>query len=268
MSIFETCKNNCCVAMPPKTKIIRHRGLQCPFNSSQYISIFLHILTTLSFVAFATTTTSTSSLFVSILIFSTLTICIVSAWLFTSWVDSSLTPNRCERCFCGTLYCFKRAQLKTRYCAVSKKKVPEMDHYCVWMNTAIGSRNYTSFFLVALFSTLLLWFQMVISIFGFTNSNATTITLISSVVQFICAAGLAAPYTTLLFFHLHLIAKQISTFDYLMQQAKVRAAKRKAMKAEKTTNTETSPTTVEIKKSKIVTVDNEKSTTSTSTYET
>ena len=143
-----------------------------------------------------------------------------------------------------------------------------MDHYCVWMNTAIGSRNYTSFFLVALFSTLLLWFQMVISIFGFTNSNATTITLISSVVQFICAAGLAAPYTTLLFFHLHLIAKQISTFDYLMQQAKVRAAKRKAMKAEKTTNTETSPTIVEIKKSKIVTVDNEKSTTSTSTYET
>ena len=216
--------------MPPK-KVVRQRGLQCPFNSSQYISICLHLLTTAIFIAFVAVgaISDATTLLLSIIIFTSLTTFIVSAWIFTSYVDSSVAPsNGCERCFCGMLYCFKRAQLKTRYCAVSKKKVPGMDHYCVWMNTAIGARNYPGFFLVALLSTLLLWFQIIISIVGLMSAKATTMIITFSVVQLLCSIGVASPYTTLLFFHLYLICKQTSTFDYLMNQAKLKAKKRKA----------------------------------------
>ena len=40
----------------------------------------------------------------------------------------------------------------------------------------------------------------------------------------------ATPYTTLLMFHVHLILKQISTFDFLMLRAQKKAALRKALK--------------------------------------
>ena len=217
----------------PVSAVVRHRGLQCPFNSSQYISISLHLLTTGCFLAFALTGCLDSiSLLVSSIIFSVLTCCIVAAWLFTSSVDASIVPNSCfERCCCSSMYCFKRAQLKTRYCAVSKKKVIGMDHYFVWMNTAIGARNYVGFFMVALFSTLLLWSQMFISVLGLTNAAATTTTLAISSVQLLCSAVVAAPYTPLLGFHLHLVAKQTSTFDFLMARALAKASKRKAAAA-------------------------------------
>ena len=217
------------------TKVIRRRGLQCPFNSSQYMSIALHAITTTSYIIFAATGCLEGTLLlVSLVLFTILTTFIVVAWLFTSMVDASQPPSHCgERLLCGSLYCFKRAQLKTRYCAVSKKKVPQMDHFCVWMNTTIGSRNYPSFFMVALFSTVLMWFQMGLSIVALVNNSAKEIVvaaLVSSLFQLLCALLVATPYTTLLMFHVHLILKQISTFDFLMLRAQKKAALRKALK--------------------------------------
>ena len=108
-----------------------------------------------------------------------------------------------------------------------------MDHFCVWMNTTIGSRNYPSFFMVALFSTVLMWFQIGLSIVALVNNSAKEIvvaTLVSSLFQLVCALLVATPYTTLLMFHVHLIIKQISTFDFLMLRAQKKAALRKALK--------------------------------------
>jgi palmitoyltransferase ZDHHC1/11 len=238
--------------MSAAIKVVRRRGLQCPFNSSQYVSIFLHTLTTACFIAFNITECLKSNQLISIIVFSLLTTVIISCWLFTSLVDSSLpASSTCERIFCGTLYCFKRANLKTRYCAVSKKKVPGMDHFCVWMNTAIGSRNYSSFFMVALLSTLLMWFQIVLSVVALVNgASENTTTLVVSIIQLLCSLCVALPYNTLLLFHVYLICNQTSTFDYLMLRAQHKAAKRKALKAvqngnleQKIENKETTTTT-------------------------
>ena len=105
-----------------------------------------------------------------------------------------------------------------------------MDHFCVWMNTTVGSRNYPGFFLVALFSSLLLWFQMGMSVAAvILNDEPTATTVLLSISQFVCAAAVAAPYSVLLTFHVYLIVKQISTFDYLMLRAQAKATKRKAL---------------------------------------
>ena len=221
--------------MPPQKKVVRRRGLQCPFNASQYTSIFLHCLTTGAFVALVATgslfSEESSSLVVPIVvIFTLLTVIIVIAWIFTSAVDSSLPPSSSfERCFCGAIYCFKRANLKTRYCAVSKKKVPGMDHFCVWMNTAIGTRNYPGFFIVALFSTILYVFQIALSIVSYVQQPSITPIILSSV-NMLCSIGVGGLYSYLLAGHIYLIWRQISTFDYLMEKAQQRAQKRKAAK--------------------------------------
>ena len=160
-----------------------------------------------------------------------LTAVILAAWVFASAVDASQPPGgACERALCGALYCFKRAGLKTRYCAVSRKKVPGMDHFCVWMNTAIGRRNYPAFFIVALFSVLLYAFQIALSVVAYARHAPAAVPVVLSTVNLLCAGGVGGLYAYLLAGHCYLIWRQISTFDYLMEKAKQRAEKRKAAK--------------------------------------
>ena len=83
---------------------------------------------------------------VHFLIYTTFCTVAIAAWFYTSLVDAALPPSGVEKLCCVPFYCFKKAQLKKRYCAVTRKSVPGMDHYCRWMNTAIGSRNYVGFF--------------------------------------------------------------------------------------------------------------------------
>lgn len=207
----------------------RARGLECPFNTSQCISMFLHLSTAGFFYG-----TLESGLLrepmVPRVVYSILCGIVLCSWLYTSTVDSALEPGPLERCFCGTLYCFKRANLKTRYCAVSRKKVPGMDHYCVWMNTPVGSRNYTGFFLTVFFSTCLFWFQIGVSIFSiFEHSSewSRSAAIAVSVVQALYSGVVAGAYSTLLAFHIYLICSQTSTFDFLLNRAKRRAQQRK-----------------------------------------
>ena len=228
--------------------------MQCPFNAAQYKSIFLHSLTTGAFAALVATgslfddDTAAVALVPVVAVVAALTAVIVAAWVFTSAVDASLPPgSACERVFCGSLYCFKRANLKTRYCAVSKKKVPGMDHFCVWMNTAIGARNYPGFFMVALFSVVLYAFQIALSFVSFVQRAPSAVPVVLSTVHLLCAGGVGGLYAYLLSGHCYLIWRQISTFDYLMEKAKQRAEERKAAKRSKKNEAETNGVIANVK---------------------
>ena len=216
--------------MPPK-KVYRARGLQLPLNVQQVCVILIHVVNMVVFYLAALSAFKEASL-AYVVVYSVLNVSVVSCWFYTSMVDAAKDPTAMERCLCLRLYCFKRANLKKRYCAMTRKTVPGMDHYCKWMNTAIGERNYVGFFSVVSLSTVLFTIQIIsgIGMLTFLNTTGEMVAGTELVLALLCiACGCPAlmAYGTLLTFHLYLIKRQFGTYDFLIERAAKRREKKK-----------------------------------------
>ena len=220
--------------MPPK-KVYRARGLQCPLNTWQVLVICFHMINAILFY-FVVSLKFDIAYFSIYTFFCTIA---VGAWFYTSLVDAAVPPSKCERLFCLSMYCFKSANLKKRYCAVTRKTVPGMDHYCRWMNTAIGSRNYVGFFTVISSSTMLFTFQGIFAVVYFINNNnntedisSTNVVLLNvcSILLLLGSFGGLSSHGILFMFHCYLIKNQFGTYDFLIIRSKQKRVKMKKMK--------------------------------------
>ena len=220
--------------MPPK-KVYRAYGLQCPLNAWQILVICFHVINAVIFY-FGISLKFNVVYFSIYTFFCTIA---VGAWFYTSSVDAALAPSKCEKMLCLPLYCFKKAHLKKRYCAVTRKTVPGMDHYCRWMNTAIGSRNYVGFFSVIFTSTILFTFQGIFAIISFILINFTAnesggdnvvLLTVCCILLFLGSIGGLSSHGVLCIFHCYLIRKQFGTYDYLIERSKQKREKMKKLK--------------------------------------
>ena len=214
--------------MQQKARVYRAYGLQRPLNAWQVLVVAFHVANAVVFYLAA----SLKFDLVHFLIYTTFCTVAIAAWFYTSLVDAALPPSGVEKLCCVPFYCFKKAQLKKRYCAVTRKSVPGMDHYCRWMNTAIGSRNYVGFFTVISSSTILFIHQGVFSIVSFVtinfsepgslSSTNTVLLNVCSVILFLGALGGISSHGVLLLFHCYLIKKQFGTYDFLIERSKAK----------------------------------------------
>ncbi|KAF8664185.1 hypothetical protein HU200_054878 [Digitaria exilis] len=122
----------------------------------------------------------------------------------------------------------------SKHCRVCDKCVDGFDHHCRWLNNCIGKRNYRRFFVLMSTALVLLILQSAIGVLVlvlcFVERKEFSMQIVSklgssfSLVPFvivvasctILAMVASLPIAQLLFFHILLIKKGISTYDYII----------------------------------------------------
>ncbi|XP_007471989.1 PREDICTED: uncharacterized protein LOC103069636 [Lipotes vexillifer] len=162
--------------------------------------------------------------------------------------------------------CEVAVSVKAKHCSTCNKCVSGFDHHCKWLNNCVGSRNYWYFFasvasasagLLCVAATLLCVFtQYAINPAGLrtdphyrsvSDQNTWLLLLPLFPVRTSAPVFLGIGALTLLLdlvsllllghlllFHLHLRAKKLSTFDYIMQNNKRQSSKSLAVKRDVT----------------------------------
>ncbi|KAK4376634.1 hypothetical protein RND71_002930 [Anisodus tanguticus] len=122
----------------------------------------------------------------------------------------------------------------SKHCRVCDKCVDQFDHHCRWINNCIGKRNYRKFFTLMVSALLLLILQwstgILVLICCFIEKKKISAEITSklgssfSLVPFVIVVAICTilamiatlPLAQLFFFHILLIKKGISTYDYII----------------------------------------------------
>ncbi|XP_004297270.1 PREDICTED: probable protein S-acyltransferase 22 [Fragaria vesca subsp. vesca] len=122
----------------------------------------------------------------------------------------------------------------SKHCRVCDKCVDSFDHHCRWLNNCIGKKNYRQFFTLMVTSLLLLILQWSTGIFvlicciierkhisvDISTKLGSSFSLVPFVIVVAVCTLLAMiatlPLAQLFFFHILLIKKGISTYDYII----------------------------------------------------
>ncbi|KAK1419914.1 hypothetical protein QVD17_29351 [Tagetes erecta] len=122
----------------------------------------------------------------------------------------------------------------SKHCRVCDKCVDQFDHHCRWLNNCVGKKNYRQFFILMISALLLLILQwstgIVVLICCFLDHKRFSLDIVTKlgsgfslapyvivVAVFTILAMIATlPLVQLFFFHVLLIKKGISTYDYII----------------------------------------------------
>ncbi|KVI05480.1 Zinc finger, DHHC-type, palmitoyltransferase [Cynara cardunculus var. scolymus] len=122
----------------------------------------------------------------------------------------------------------------SKHCRVCDKCVDRFDHHCRWLNNCVGKKNYRKFFTLMVSALLLLILQwstgIVVLICCFLDHKrfsldiATKLGSSFSLVPYVIVVAVCTilamiatlPLVQLFFFHILLIKKGISTYDYII----------------------------------------------------
>ncbi|KAK3122393.1 hypothetical protein QOZ80_8BG0668990 [Eleusine coracana subsp. coracana] len=145
--------------------------------------------------------------------------------------DSENQVNGEDALFCTI--CNAEVCKYSKHCRSCDKCVDGFDHHCRWLNNCVGRKNYFTF--IALMITSLLWLAIefgigiAVIVICFTNKNSETIIKdklgngltrppFAAIVAFFTLLSLVAcvPLGELFFFHMILIRKGITTYEYVV----------------------------------------------------
>ncbi|XP_062842081.1 palmitoyltransferase ZDHHC11 [Trichomycterus rosablanca] len=161
---------------------------------------------------------------------------------------------------------------KVKHCGSCNKCITDFDHHCKWLNNCVGGRNYWLFFLTVLSAALGSFLTTVVVLFIFielfvnpavlrtvaafqVSANTTWLaflplvpTQISSVsllvlafITIILALASFLLLSHLLIFHIYLLCKRMSTYDYVMKHRQSQNSRQQQAGAAQTSCTDGAP---------------------------
>lgn len=142
-------------------------------------------------------------------------------WILAETIDPASQGT------CGGLPCYKHTE--SRYDREMGKKIPGLDHHCKWLGTAIGSRNYGIFF--SLICSLLVQYTIQLTfgiVFLILYDDdlpwwGIMLILFHEVWCVICLYFDG----NLVVFHIQLMREGKTSYEWLLEQARKRTAKRR-----------------------------------------
>ncbi|KAL3654274.1 putative protein S-acyltransferase 22 [Castilleja foliolosa] len=154
------------------------------------------------------------------------------AYVCNSHEESSYEQSEDGMFYCSL--CEVEVFKYSKHCRVCDKCVDRFDHHCRWLNNCIGKRNYRKFFTLmvsALFLLILQWSTGILVIIlcfldkkKFTTDISSKLGSSFTVAPFVIVVAVCTilamiatlPLAQLFFFHILLIKKGISTYDYII----------------------------------------------------
>lgn len=152
-----------------------------------------------------------------------------------------------DKSFCWV--CQVHVMKTSKHCRFCEKCIDRFDHHCQWLNTCIGSHNYPDFFrcvtavfwftfweLLAFAFTAALWFTQgedghvrsnIRSTYGIARGGGETTFLSLFFIYMFVVAVTVAMIAQLFFFHIMLKRKGMSTFEYVVADARKQQQKDK-----------------------------------------
>ena len=121
---------------------------------------------------------------------------------------------------------------------VCRKTVPGLDHHCSWLNTCVGTRNYTAFFALtvccaAAFATEVATFLALLTSWRPDGAGGGFTAMVAALLVPVC--GLAGAFTALLAFHVMLLYQGVSTFAWMLNRREAKRAKARAARSDSAT---------------------------------
>jgi len=133
-------------------------------------------------------------------------------WLFLEWQP----PSRASCISLGGSARWK----KTRYCREHKETIQGLDHFCTWLNVAIGANNYLPFYCLALFGTAQYALHAGLATFLAITCDHLVARSLFGLAALLGFALLCA-YVALLSFHTYLAFQGMGTYDWILTHSEV-----------------------------------------------
>lgn len=136
----------------------RTNGLQFPLGKEQIITTLGYIFTVVCFFIGS----SIHLYYYEGLVLTAVNIVLSLVVSFSWFVVETINPEESHHKVQESYSCCSISIKKTsRYCSICCKRVFEMDHHCIFLNSCIGSRNYTPFLVLICFFMIQTLFQLI-----------------------------------------------------------------------------------------------------------
>lgn len=222
----------------------RRHGLQTPLDPHQVTSWVLFLALVAGVYAFYMPFVDPPGVrWLLVALYTVLVVANLALNFLTSYTDPSdpgLHGSTDGEFFCGL--CQASVGRNSKHCRACDRCVEEFDHHCKWLNNCVGKRNYRCFFLLISSTVAMLSLQLAWGLWLFVRSftehaamkQAVADKYGSSVVYAGWQAALALYMALLaasifmigelLFFHVVLQYKGMSTYDYIIAQQSAKLA--------------------------------------------
>lgn len=219
---------------------MRRHGLQLPLDNHQVGAwILFGFLIAGVYVFYFPLVTSLAARYTLLGCYSLLVCGIIALGYLTSAAnpsDPALASGSCDGdYYCGI--CMASVGVSSKHCRACNRCVEGFDHHCKWLNNCVGSVNYRSFFALVTIAVTMLTLQFAWGTWLFVTSFTQKDMMMARVMDvygtkgldyhgwqallllyLLLLAGCVMMLGELFCFHVVLISKDMTTYDYIMAQ--------------------------------------------------
>jgi hypothetical protein len=138
----------------------RINGFSVPIHPSQALSSILYLVSTFLHILVCFIFPQWNGKWGIVITSMCLAALTISSW----YVVSTINPEALVGDKHMPLWFGRKAPRITRLCLDCKKTILDFDHHCFYLNTCIGSKNYTSFIFLIVSGMVQMLFQLIISV--------------------------------------------------------------------------------------------------------